>query len=545
RRAQRVHPGAAVPGTDQGSPEQSRAGVGDRRHRASSARALAEPQHQRGRVDRRAHHSRRPRARGEPRRAGRGLAQERHLHAPEPAWQAERLHQRERRDERAVHRRGRLGRRLRQAGARPRAPGDPAAARQGAEHRERVAREGAREQGAVGSGDRDRLRPRHQLRHHEAALRQADHPRRRRLRRQSHRHAAPHVHLPPSAEADSGRQGLPRPAAALPHRHRQGHALGARRCPQGRDPETGGPERESRDAGDHALQGPGRDDAEGAVGDDPEPAHAAAAARRGDRSDRHRSRDQRADGQGCVRPLPLHHGTSRRGRGTGRLSTALQIPPPIVLDPRTLGAIGAAIVCGLLLLQYAHRRTPFILAWAVGWLMLAPAFLVMTAVPRSPRLTAGAIGVSQLLRICSALLFVWSAELYRQSSYLRARWLKPLAAVAVWFIVAPLLFGAWTVVVPGYLIGATLMLATAAMYAAVVVERRMIGAGLTALVMLGLAITDLTSAVALPRLLAENLAASQLFMVDVMLVVLAVVSIHLLVFDGMSYRLRIATSSLQ
>ena len=44
------------------------------------------------------------------------------------------------RRQRAVHRRGRLGRRLGQAGPRSRAPGDPAAARQGAQHRERVAR---------------------------------------------------------------------------------------------------------------------------------------------------------------------------------------------------------------------------------------------------------------------------------------------------------------------------------------------------------------------------------------------------------------------
>jgi diguanylate cyclase (GGDEF)-like protein len=177
--------------------------------------------------------------------------------------------------------------------------------------------------------------------------------------------------------------------------------------------------------------------------------------------------------------------------------------------------------------------------------VLAPAFLVMSTAPRSARFTAAAIGVSQLLRICSALLFVWSAELYRQSGYLRGRWLKPLAGVAVWFIVAPMVFGAWTVVVPGYLIGAVLLLATAAMYAAVVIERRIIGAGLTALVMLGLAITNVTSAVALPRLLAENLVASQLFMVNVMLVVLAVIGIHLLVFEDMTYELRVINRRLE
>ena len=64
------------------------------------------------------------------------------------------------RRQRAVHRRRRFGRRVGEAGARSQPPGHPAAAREGAEHRERIAREGAREQGAVGPGDGARLRPR-------------------------------------------------------------------------------------------------------------------------------------------------------------------------------------------------------------------------------------------------------------------------------------------------------------------------------------------------------------------------------------------------
>ncbi len=166
------------------------------------------------------------------------VAQERDLVAAESAGQAERLHQPLERRQRAVRRRGRLGRRLGEAGTRPRAAGDSAAARQGAQHRERLAGQGAREQGAVRSGDRARLRPRQELRALEAALRQGHHPRRRRLRRQPHRDAAAHVHLPPSAAADGQRQGLPRAAAALPHRHRQGDVLGARRCAEGIHPEA-------------------------------------------------------------------------------------------------------------------------------------------------------------------------------------------------------------------------------------------------------------------------------------------------------------------
>ena len=147
----------------------------------------------------------------------------------EPAGQVERLQQLGPRRQRAVRRRGRLGRRLGQAGARPRAPGDPAAARQGDEHRGHDALEGAREQGAVRPGHRARLRHGQELRPRAAALRQGDHPGRRRLRRPPHRDAADDVPLPAPAAAHRGRQDLPGAAAALPHRHRQGVALGARR----------------------------------------------------------------------------------------------------------------------------------------------------------------------------------------------------------------------------------------------------------------------------------------------------------------------------
>ena len=71
------------------------------------------------------------------------------LDGPVPARQARRLPGARSRAERAVHRRGRLGRRLGQAGPRPPLPGDPAAARQAPQRRE----------GAPGQDRRQRERP--------------------------------------------------------------------------------------------------------------------------------------------------------------------------------------------------------------------------------------------------------------------------------------------------------------------------------------------------------------------------------------------------
>ena len=119
---------------------------------------------------------------------------------------------------RAVHRRGRLGRRLRQAGPRPRDPGHPAAARQDPQRREGAPRQDARERQeiralitALGSGHRAR-----RVRRRQAALPQDHHHDRRRRRRRAHPHAAAHLLLPPDAGADRARARLHRPAAALP-----------------------------------------------------------------------------------------------------------------------------------------------------------------------------------------------------------------------------------------------------------------------------------------------------------------------------------------
>ena len=71
RGPERLRAGAAVPGADQGSPQQPRSALRGRLAGAPGARALAQHQHQHRRVDRRAHHPRGARPRGEPRRARR------------------------------------------------------------------------------------------------------------------------------------------------------------------------------------------------------------------------------------------------------------------------------------------------------------------------------------------------------------------------------------------------------------------------------------------------------------------------------------------
>ena len=135
----------------------------------------------------------------------------------------------------------------------------------------------------------------------------------------------------------------------------------------------------------------------------------------------------------------------------------------ITLDPRRAGALGAAIVCGLLLLQYAHRRRPFILPWALGWLLIVPALLVLNRTYGTPAVGRAVVGFSQLLGVATSALFLWSADLYRETQYLPRSRLKIFGAMAAWFLIAPPLFGTVTVLVPGYVLNAVLLALTATM----------------------------------------------------------------------------------
>ena len=162
RSTSRSRSSRARPRTGSTTPRSQRPG---RRRGAPGAREVAQRQQADRRGDRRrASSSRRGRARRRARprrRSTRKTAVSHRLNLPGKL--ADCSLDRSRR-ERAVHRRGRLRRRLGQAGPRPRHPGDPAAARQGAQRRAGVDRQGARQQGAAGHRQRARLRHRRRLR---------------------------------------------------------------------------------------------------------------------------------------------------------------------------------------------------------------------------------------------------------------------------------------------------------------------------------------------------------------------------------------------
>ncbi len=129
-----------------------------------------------------------------------------------------------------VHRRGRLGRRFRQTGARPAYAGDPAAQGQDPQRRARALRQDAVVRGSWHADHRARLRHRQgRFRRQQAALSPRNHHVRCGCRRQPYPHTAADILLPADARAHRARPHLYRAAAAL-----QGEARQAGDLRQGR-----------------------------------------------------------------------------------------------------------------------------------------------------------------------------------------------------------------------------------------------------------------------------------------------------------------------
>jgi diguanylate cyclase (GGDEF)-like protein len=220
------------------------------------------------------------------------------------------------------------------------------------------------------------------------------------------------------------------------------------------------------------------------------------------------------------------------------------LPLVIPINLLRASAFGAALVCALLLLQYAHRRKLFILFWAAGWLAITPGSLIISRSYESAIATNVANGVSLLLRICTSLLFFWSGDLYRQSRFIQPSRLRILVPLSAWFVLSPMLFGAAAVQLPGYGLSAVLLAGAGSLYAAVLLERRMIGAGLVALVLYGLAISSLSSMVSGAVARVEPVT-FDVFVLSAVLYIFGAVGIHLLVFEDMTFELRVANRRLE
>jgi diguanylate cyclase (GGDEF)-like protein len=217
----------------------------------------------------------------------------------------------------------------------------------------------------------------------------------------------------------------------------------------------------------------------------------------------------------------------------------------VLINPRYAFAFAAALASGLLLLQHAHRRQPYILLWAAGWMLIVPTQLLDSQSFGNALVQRGVVGMSQLLRIGTAAMFLWSAAVFRGMRLPLPGGIKALAAVPAWFIIAPLALGVETVTTPGYVICALIYAAAGTLSVAILLERRMIGAGLVAFVLVGLAVSNISIALMTRRAINVEQFMFEALLVNAVLYTFGMLGMHLLVFEDMTYELRVTNRRLQ
>ena len=125
-------------------------------------------------------------------------------------------------------------------------------------------------------------------------------------------------------------------------------------------------------------------------------------------------------------------------------------PLRTTVNPRILAGAGALVVTGLLLLLFVYRRRVYIAFWIGGWVLVAASLLLAGGQYATPSAQSLSYGVSQLLGILSALLFVASADAYPTRPKFRRRYAFVFVPIFLWFTLATLALGPVAAFAPGH-----------------------------------------------------------------------------------------------
>jgi diguanylate cyclase (GGDEF)-like protein len=161
----------------------------------------------------------------------------------------------------------------------------------------------------------------------------------------------------------------------------------------------------------------------------------------------------------------------------GPLFDRAPVPTVLPVNPRAAAAFGALILATLLVGLFAYRRRPYILQWASGWLLVAISLALLSREWSILVLGRAAVGVAQMLQVGAALLFLLSADSFRQKPRFNPKDAWYLLPVALWFTLAPLALGVTSVIVPGYVLAMALYAVASIAYILLLKRTRLVGAG--------------------------------------------------------------------
>jgi len=215
-----------------------------------------------------------------------------------------------------------------------------------------------------------------------------------------------------------------------------------------------------------------------------------------------------------------------------------------IADPARFGAFGAMVVTALITLLYVFRRRIYILQWACGWVLLTGALAAAGRTDQGVTADLLLLGLSRFLSLTSILVIASSALTFQNRRWLDRRYLFGVAPLLVWCVASPLVFEPKMALLPGYLLAAALLVAGGIAFLGVLKQAQLLGTGLTGVALLLAAVTQAWIGVAVARSQTGTLPA-ELMIVNGLLFVFAALGLHLLVFEEMTYELRIANRRLQ
>lgn len=220
-------------------------------------------------------------------------------------------------------------------------------------------------------------------------------------------------------------------------------------------------------------------------------------------------------------------------------------PAPVTFQPRRAAAFGALFLAALLLLLYGTRRRRYILEWVGSWMLMA---IGMYTISRGYVSIPGArlaLATLELSTICGALLLFRSAHSFHQTKPASSKYWLIVPGLFLWLIVAGRFAGPTEILGPGYVLTGIVLARTAMIFGAAFKEKRFIGAGIISVmftlvagtnIAIGLFIVNISES---PQLILSIFAANAVFST------IGALGMHLLVFEDMTYELRIANHELE
>ena len=215
------------------------------------------------------------------------------------------------------------------------------------------------------------------------------------------------------------------------------------------------------------------------------------------------------------------------------------VPVAVLVNPRGAAALGAVVLCLLLIGLYVYRRRPYILQWSIGWLLIAFSLALTSRAWATAAGGRAIVGLAQLLNVCAALTFVLSADSVRQRPRFTVRDLWFLAPLVLWFGLSPLALGLRAVLVPGYFLSAAMYVIASLAFALLFKTTRLVGAAALGVAFLLLAgIHGWLMYEGVRDISAWNTSALTALVPAALVALVAGLGMHVLVFEDITFELR-------